>query len=111
MALHLPDVDPLDILMHVAFGQPVLTRNQRVERLYRDHADFFNRYRSDAREILAIILAKYVAGEAQDVSNPELLKVQPLSERGTFMELARFFDGGAKVRSTLQELQQLLYSA
>jgi len=111
VALHLPDVDPLDILMHVAFGQPVLTRNQRVERLYHDHADFFNRYRSDAREILAIILGKYVAGEAQDVSNPELLKVQPLSERGTFMELARFFDGGAKVRSTLQELQQLLYSA
>jgi type I restriction enzyme, R subunit len=111
VALHLPDVDPLDILMHVAFGQPVLTRNQRVERLYRDHADFFNRYRSNAREILAIILAKYVTGEAQDVSNPELLKVRPLSERGTFMELARLFDGGAKVRSTLQELQQLLYSA
>ena len=111
VALHLPEVDPLDILLHVAFGQPLLTRNQRVERLYREHADFFNRYRSDAREILDTILKKYVAGEAQDVSDPELLKVRPLSERGTFMELARLFDGGAKVRSTLKELQQLLYSA
>ena len=110
-ALHLPGVDPLDILLYVAFGQPVLTRGQRVERLYRGHADFFNRYKPEAREILNVILKKYVAGEAQDVSDPELLKVRPLSERGTFIELARLFDGGAKVRSTLKELQQLLYSA
>jgi len=34
-----------------------------------------------------------------------------LSEQGTFMELARLFDGGAKVRSALKELQNLLYSA
>ena len=110
-ALHLPGVDPLDLLLQVAFGQPALTRSQRVERLYREHADFFNRYKPEAREILNVILKKYVAGEAQDVSDPELLKVRPLSEQGTFIELARLFDGGAKVRSTLKELQQLLYSA
>jgi type I restriction enzyme R subunit len=110
-ALHLPDVDPLDILLHVAFGQPMLTRSDRVERLYREHADFFNRYRQEAREILNVILNKYVVGEAQDVSDTELLKVPPLDERGTFIELVQPFGGGANVRSTLKELQQLLYSA
>src|SRR5947209_1235143 len=109
--LHLPEVDPLDILLHVAFGQRVLARSERVERLYREHAEFFNKYRPEARKILDVILKKYVDGEAQDVSDPELLKVRPLSEQGTFMELARLFDGGAKVRSALKELQNLLYSA
>ena len=89
----------------------MLTRSKRVERLYREHAEFFNKYRPEAREILDVILKKYVDGEAQDVSDPELLKVRPLSEQGTFMELARLFDGGAKVRSALKELQNLLYSA
>jgi type I restriction enzyme R subunit len=109
--LHLLEVDPLDILLHVAFGQRVRTRGERVERLYREHAEFFNKYRPEARELLDVILKKYVDGEAQDVSDPELLKVHPLSEQGTFMELARLFDGGAKVRSALKELQNLLYSA
>ncbi len=99
------------MLLHVAFGEPPLTRGQRVERLYREHADFFKRFMPGAREILDIVLKKYVDGEAQDVSDPELLKVRPLSERGTFIELAKYFDGGAKVRHALKELQQLLYSA
>jgi type I restriction enzyme R subunit len=110
-ALHLPDVDPLDILLHVAFGQRKLTRSERVEILYREHLIFFSRYKPEAREILNTILKKYIVGEAQDVSDPELLRVPPLDERGTFIELARPFGGGAHVRSALKELQQLLYRA
>lgn len=110
-ALHLPDVDPLDILLHVAFGQRKLTRSERVERLYREHLIFFSRYKPEAREILDTILKKYIVGEAQDVSDPELLRVPPLSERGTFIELVRPFGGGANVRSALKELHGLLYSA
>ncbi len=110
-AMHQPDADPLDLLLHIAFGQPIMTRRERAERLWHAHPDFFARYQPAAREILQVILTKYVRGEAQDVSNPELLQVPPLGERGTFMELARPFGGGAKVRETLKELQRLLYSA
>src|SRR5439155_5727521 len=70
-----PEVDPLDLLSHVAFGQEMPTRSQRVERIYREHADFFNHYRPEAREILKVILGKYIAGEAADISDFELLKV------------------------------------
>jgi len=110
-ALHLPDVDALDLLLHIAFGQPPLTRHERVKTLYRQHGDFFNRYKPEACNILHIVLAKYETGEAQDVSDAELLKVPPLSERGTFVELAKAFGGGASVRVALKELQALLYSA
>ena len=106
-----PGVDPLDLLSHVAFGQEMPTRSQRVEHLYREHADFFSRYRSEARGMLKVILEKYIAGEAADISDPELLKVPPLSERGTFIELAKPFGGGQEVRKALRELQLLLYSA
>src|SRR5713101_5688231 len=110
-ALQHPDVDPLDLLLHVAFGQGMPTRNERVERLYREHADFFSRYKPQARDMLNVILEKYIDGEAADISDTELFKVPPLVDRGTFMELAAPFGGGSNVRSTLKELQQLLYSA
>ena len=110
-ALHHPDVDPLDLLLHVAFGQDMPTRSDRVKRLNRDHADFFNSYKPEARAMLKVILEKYIAGEAEDVSDTELLKVPPLKDQGTFIELAKPFGGGSKVRNALQELQVLLYSA
>ena len=110
-ALHHTDVDPFDLLLHVAFEQPMLTRNDRVRRLYDEHKDFFDSYKPQARNVLIDIVGKYVRGEAPDVSDTELLKVPPLSDQGTFVELAQRFGGGAALRSTLKQLQQLLYSA
>lgn len=108
--LHLQDVDPLDLLLYAAFEQQPLTRSERIEKIHREHADFFDHYQQEARIILHTVLAKYKVGEAQDVSDPELLRVPPLSERGTFVELAKAFGGGAAVRAALKQLQELLYS-
>jgi type I restriction enzyme R subunit len=104
------DADPLDVLLYVAFGQAALTRRERAERVRHEHAEFFGRYNSAAREMLGTILQKYVDGDASDISDTELLKVPPLSEQGTFIELARHFGGGAAVRAALKELQALLYA-
>ena len=109
-ALGQPEADPLDLLLHAAFGQPPLTRRDRADRLRREQAAFLNRHGPAAREILETVLEKYVAGEASDVSDTELLKVPPLSERGTFVELARLFSP-ARARDVLKELQTLLYAA
>jgi type I restriction enzyme R subunit len=107
----LGDADPLDMLLHIAFGQKALTRRERAERVRHAHAEFFGRYNPAARAMLVTILRKYVDGDVADVSDTELLKVPPLSEQGTFIELARHFGGGAAVRAALRELQTLLYAA
>ncbi len=109
-SLGLTDADPLDLLLHVAFGQPAQTRRERADRVRREQAAFFERHGPSAREILETVLDKYVAGEAPNVGDPALLRVPPLSERGTFVELARHFGGGGKVRAVLGELEALLYA-
>jgi type I restriction enzyme R subunit len=109
-ALGQPNLDSLDLLLQIAFGERPLTRRERADRVRREQADFFVRYGPVAREILEALLEKYVAGEAPDISDPQLLRVPPLSERGTFMELAQPFGGGAQVRAALRELQTLLYT-
>ncbi len=110
-ALNLPEADPLDLLLYVAFGERPLTRRERAGRVRRERADFFARHGPAARAILEAILQKYVAGEAQQVDDLELLKVPPLAERGTFLELVQPFGGGSATRAALAELQQLLYTA
>jgi type I restriction enzyme R subunit len=114
-SLHLMDVDPLDLLLHVVFGEPVITRAERVERLRREHAAFFKRYENNllARAVLDVILDKYIRGEAPDVSDVDLLQVISLADRHTPYELARPFSDPATnrtVHTVLKELQTLLYN-
>lgn len=106
------DLDPLDLLLHVVFHEPIVTRTQRVERLRREHATFFAHYQNNliARGILDIILEKYVRGDAPDVSDVGLLNVISIADRHTPMELAQpFAEGKTTIRDVLKQLQTLLY--
>jgi len=113
-ALNLPDVDHFDLLQHVLFQQPTITRTERVQRLREQQSTFFQRFESNplAKELLDVILDKYSCGDAPDVSNLELLEVQPLKAR-TRMEWSQAFSQGptkTNLNAVLKELQQLLYS-
>jgi type I restriction enzyme R subunit len=61
-----PDADPFDLLCHLAFNAPLLTRRQRADRVKRQQTAFFNYFAPEAREILNDLLEKYAAdGELQ----------------------------------------------
>jgi type I restriction enzyme R subunit len=108
-AMNLEDRDPLDVLRHALFKHDVPTRTQRVDRLKAAHGPWLEQFAAPAREVLDVLLEKYLAGEADDLGDPELLRVPPLSERGTFVELAARLGGGAALRQALAELKQHLY--
>ncbi len=72
---------------------------------------FFGRYAPEARSILNDLLEKYAQhGTAQFVI-PDVLKVQPISDRGNVIEIAKLFGGPEKLREAVNELQALLYAA
>ena len=56
-----PDADPFDLLCHLAYNAPVLTRRQRADRLKKQQAAFFNYFAPEAREILDDLLEKYAS--------------------------------------------------
>src|SRR5204862_5912347 len=44
-----PDADPFDLLCHLAFNAPVLTRRQRAGRVKKEQAAFFANFSAPAR--------------------------------------------------------------
>lgn len=104
-----PDADPFDLLCHVAFNAPLRTRRERAEMLRKSKQDFFEQYGPQAREILKEMLDKYVEYGTAQFQIPEILKVPPISSRGTVMEIAAVFGGADKLRSAVQQMQTLLY--
>jgi type I restriction enzyme R subunit len=106
-----PDADPFDLLCHLAFDAPVLTRRQRADRLKKQQAAFFEFFAPEAREILDALLEKYAADGELQFTLPDVLKVPPISNHGNVAEIIGKFGGTDQLRNAVNQLQTLLYAA
>src|SRR5207247_5849730 len=67
-----PDADPFDLLCHLAYNAPLLTRRQRAEKLRRERKDFFDQYGPEARTIIGELLDKYAEHGTAQFTIPEV---------------------------------------
>lgn len=101
------DFDPFDLICHVAFDRPPLTRRERVEQVRK--RDYFARYGEQARTVLDALLSKYADEGIEPIENIEVLRVQPLSQLGSPIELIKHFGGRAQYLKAIGELETALY--
>jgi type I restriction enzyme R subunit len=107
---HHPEADALDLLLHVAYNVPLVSRKQRAEKLRQKKQNFFNTFTPAAREILKILLEKYAdfgIGEWENLTS--VLSVPPFSELGTPLEITQCFGGPFEMKQAVNQMQQLLY--
>jgi len=106
-----PGVDPFDLLCNLAFNAPRRSRRERAERLKKDRKDFFEKYGTDAGQILDEILDKYIEHGTPQFKIPDILKIEPISQHGNVIEISSKFGGTEHLREALSEMQALLYAA
>jgi type I restriction enzyme R subunit len=106
-----PDADPFDLLCHLAWNAPLRTRRQRAEAARRQVQDLFEQYGETARDILSLLLDRYVErGILQFNTLSELMKVQPFDRYGTPSEIATQHFGGVRaMKDAVSRLQTALY--
>ncbi len=107
----LPDADPFDLLCNLAWNAPLLTRRQRAEQARKSAQNLFSQHSETAREILALMLDKYIErGISQFNALSELMKVQPFEQYGTPSEIAnRHFGGIQGLKAAVSQLQSAIY--
>jgi len=103
------DYDAFDLICHVAYDQPPLTRRERAEGVKK--RDVFSKYGEQARAVLEALLDKYADSGIQTVESMEILNLDPLRRFGTPIEIVRFFGGKAGYRAAIQELEAALYAS
>nr|WP_253273824.1 DEAD/DEAH box helicase family protein [Ottowia sp. oral taxon 894] len=106
-----PDADLFDLLCHLAWNAPLLTRRQRAEAAKRKTQDLFAQHGDTAREILTLLLDRYIErGILQFNALSELMKVQPFDRYGSPSEIAtRHFGGVRGMKDAVSRLQTALY--
>jgi type I restriction enzyme R subunit len=101
------DYDPFDLICHIAFDQPPLTRKERAEQVRK--RDVFSKYGEKARAVLDALLEKYADQNVIPAGDTKVLKLNPFTEMGTPIELVKTFGGKKQYQKAVRELQQLLY--
>ena len=101
------DYDAFDLVCHIAFDRPPLTRKERADKVKKRNV--FAKYGDQARSVLDALLQKYADSGLRSVESLDILKVEPLSTMGTPLEIIKLFGGKPGYLAALRELESALY--
>lgn len=103
------DIDPFDLICHVAFDQPPLTRQERVNNVKK--RNYFTKYSEKAQTVLNALLNKYADAGVTEIESIHVLKVQPFNQMGKPMEIAKQAFGNRNgYDQAITDLETELYS-
>ncbi len=103
------DCDPFDLLCHIVWDMPPLTRRERTERVKK--RNYFTEYGEQAKRVLDALLDKYADEGVAQIEENQVLTVVPFNQIGTPMEIVRAFGGLDSYQRAVRELKRSLYSA
>jgi type I restriction enzyme, R subunit len=101
------DLDPFDLICHIAFDKPPLTRRERADNVRK--RDIFTKYGPQARAVLEALLAKYRDEGILNLDDPRMLQIPPLSQMGTPLQLVRQFGSRADFENAVHAMQNAIY--
>lgn len=103
------DLDPFDLICHIAYGKKPLTRKERIENVRKK--DYFAKYEGKAREVIDALLEKYADIGITAIDDIGDLQVSPFTEFGTPVQIVNeIFGGRDAYLQVISQIQTSLYS-
>lgn len=101
-------VDLFDLICHVAYDQPPMTRKERANNVKK--RNYFTKYGDQARNVLEALLDKYADEGIENMESMEVLQVKPLSDFGSTLEIVNgIFGSREKYLQAIKDLENELY--
>lgn len=102
-------MDEFDLICHIAYDQPPLTRKERANNVRK--RNYFAKYGELAQDVIYKLLDKYEEQGLIQIEKGSVLKVRPLNELGSVMQLVNAFGGKAEYESAIKELENEIYKS
>lgn len=103
------DLDPFDLICHVAFEQPPLTRQERANNVKK--RNYFGKYSGTAKEVLEGLLEKYEDEGLENLEDMNILRLNPFDKIGTPSEIIEEFGGRDEYLKAIHEIEDELYKS
>lgn len=103
-------LDLFDLICHVAFDQPPLTRKERANNVRK--RNYFTKHGEQARQVLEALLDKYADEGIENIESLDVLNVIPFTDFGSRIQIVKgIFGGKDKYLEAVKELETELYKA
>lgn len=102
------DLDVFDLICHIAWDMPPLTRRERADRVKKHN--YFTKYGDKARMIINALLDKYAEEGIENIEDLSVFRVEPFNQFGTPIEILQVFGGRDKYMHVVEELEKELYT-
>lgn len=104
------EVDPLDVLLQLAWNVPARTRAERARRARETHHSDLEARSETARAVFNALLDRYADHGVDEITSPEVVRMPPISELGSPRDIVDGLGGSATLGSVLNEVQDWIYS-
>ena len=101
------DMDPFDLICHIAYDKPALTRKERANNVKK--RDIFTKYGEKAREVISLLLDKYADNWIEAIEDMEILKVPPFTNIWKPLQILNIFWWRNLYLEMLKELEKSIY--
>jgi len=102
-------VDLFDLICHIVYDKPPLTRKERANNVKK--RNYFAKYGKLTKKILEALLDKYADEGLENIESLDVLKVKPLTEYGSPLEIIKEFGGKADYLKAITDLENELYKS
>lgn len=102
------DFDPFDMICHIAFDQPALTKKERANNVRK--RNYFTKYNEQARQVLDALLDKYADQGIEPIEDVKILQIPPFNQMGSIIEIIQSFGSVEAYTNALKELGDYLYN-
>jgi len=103
------DLDVFDLICHIAWDLPALTRRERAKNVKK--RNYFTKYGEKARKVIDALLDKYADEGIENLEDLAILRIEPFNQIGTPTEIVQIFGGREQYLHVLEELEHELYTA
>ena len=99
--------DPFDVICHIVYDQPPLSRRERAEQVRKNN--YFSKYQGPGKQVLDALLDKYTDDGIEPIEDVKVLTIAPFSQLGAPMELLQAFGGKPGYTEAVKNLENELY--
>lgn len=102
------DLDPFDLILHIAYDKPPLTRAERVKKVKK--RGYLHKYDDTCQQVLDALLHKYMDDGVLSLQDTTLLCIDPFKQIDSPMNIAKLFGGKQAYLDAVRALQEEIYT-
>lgn len=103
-----PNLDDFDLICHIAYDKPPLTRKERAENVRK--RGYLHKYSDTALKVIDGLLEKYMHEGLLELENLTVLSNEPFRKLGSPQKIAAYFGGREGYLQAVKELQNEIYA-